>query len=483
MKILTKQPSGKYYTRIVSGGLNGAVAGSPTIKGANVLCNCVGFANGRFNQIINDPDLTGINKAFRYQLVCNAENFIESAKRQGLKISSVPVQGGIMVWQKGKTLGGGDGAGHVAVVEEVYNDGTILTSESGWASWAFKTVRRSNSNGRWGQASAYKFRGCIINPSVTLKTVPAPKLTVDGIGGKATVRALQKFLGTPADGEISGQTKSLAKYHPALKATEYGKGGSTCVKYLQKWLGIKKDGQWGKTTSKALQEVIGIDNDGIFGEASMRALQKYLNTHDKAQYPTKKAEQPKEQPKKNNTVATTVVTAQTPQDKACAWAKKIAADNSYHYVRYGLGKKAHECPVCHKHAKGKYHGWNCIGFAFACWRHGAKIKCKCSCDAMTDQLYKKALNASKANALKIVKDRLNIKDIKLIRSKSGIPLSKLKKGDIITYWKGGKYVHTALYLGNGKIADCTSGRKDNIKYGAKSYTKWKIKLAIRYTGN
>ena len=283
---ITQPKNNKYYIRTVSGGYNGAVAGKPTISGANVLCNCVGYANGRFNEIIGDPELKGVAIKFKYQLVCNAENFIESAKKQGLKISSTPIQGGIMVWQKGKTLGGGDGAGHVAVVEEVYSDGTILTSESGWNAWAFKTVRRSNSNGRWGQASAYKFRGCIINPSVKdAKVVPAPKLTVDGIGGEATVRATQKFLGTPQDGVISGQNKSLAKYYPSLKAVEFGKGGSTCVRYLQKWLGVPQDGVLDQQTIKRWQYVIGVDNDGIFGTASMKAWQKYLNEHDKAVYP------------------------------------------------------------------------------------------------------------------------------------------------------------------------------------------------------
>ena len=46
----TTQPSNnKYYIRQVSGGLNGAVQGQPCIRNANVLCNCVGYANGRFN--------------------------------------------------------------------------------------------------------------------------------------------------------------------------------------------------------------------------------------------------------------------------------------------------------------------------------------------------------------------------------------------------------------------------------------------------
>ena len=80
--------------------------------------------------------------------------------------------------------------------------------------------------------------------------------------------------------------------------------------------------------------------------------------------------------------------------------------------------------------------------------------------------------------------RLGIKDVKVIRMKGGrtIPLAKLKKGDIIAYFNGSTYAHTALYLGDGKIADCTSTRTPNIKYGVKSYTKMSIKAAIRYTG-
>lgn len=289
MKKRTTQPkNNKYYIRTVTGGLNGAVVGKPTIAGANVLCNCVGYANGRFNEICNDPNLTGTAIKFKYQLVCNAENFIESAKKQGLKINSTPIEGGIMVWQKGASLSGNDGAGHVAVVEEVYSDGSILTSESGWNAWAFKTVRRTNANGRWSQASGYKFRGCIINPTIkNPKVVPAPKLAVDGIGGTSTVRAMQKFFGTPEDGVISGQTKTLhAKYYPAFTAVEYGTKGSAVIKKLQKWVNVKQDGILGSATVKAWQKKIGATADGVFGANSMKKWQTYLNTHDKATYPT-----------------------------------------------------------------------------------------------------------------------------------------------------------------------------------------------------
>ena len=193
-------------------------------------------------------------------------------------------------------------------------------------------------------------------------------------------------------------------------------------------------------------------------------------------------EKPAEPPKPEPTPAPVTPKEPSPQDKMCSWAEKIASDNDYHYVKYNLGKKAHECPICHDHDKGTYYGGNCIWFAWASWRHGAGIKCRCSCDAMTDQLYEKVLAASSADALKIVRDRIKVKNIKVLKNKKGLALSRLEKGDIIAYFKGDDYVHTALYLGDGLIADCTSGRKDNIKYGVPSYTKWKIKEAIRYTG-
>lgn len=167
MKVRTSKPSNnKYYMRKANGGYSNAVQGYPMDSKANVLSNCVGYANSRFNEIINDPELKGINKTFKYQLVCNAENFIESAKNQGLKISSTPVVGGIMVWQKGATLSGHDGAGHVAIVEKVIDSNTIYTSESAYGGTAFFNATRKNDNGRWGMGSAYKFRGCVINPSI-----------------------------------------------------------------------------------------------------------------------------------------------------------------------------------------------------------------------------------------------------------------------------------------------------------------------------
>ena len=156
----TSKPSAgnKFYNNGNNGGYSWCINGSPTDKGCNVLANCVGYACGRFNEIIG---------SMKYKtLCCNAENFIERAKQAGLQVVNYPTLGGIMVWQKGATLSGNDGAGHVAVVERIDSANQIYTSESGYGSSAFWNSIRRNDNGRWGLGNGYTFRGCIINPVI-----------------------------------------------------------------------------------------------------------------------------------------------------------------------------------------------------------------------------------------------------------------------------------------------------------------------------
>ena len=153
----------KFYNTKKNGGYSTCVVGKPTYDGLNVLSNCVGYACGRFNEIIGEMKYPSLN--------CNAENFIERAKNTyGLEIVDYPVLGGIMVFQKGETLDGKDGAGHVMIVEDFIDEGTILTSESAWNGTPFYNTKRNNSNGRWGMGKGYKFRGCIVNPSVGVIT-------------------------------------------------------------------------------------------------------------------------------------------------------------------------------------------------------------------------------------------------------------------------------------------------------------------------
>lgn len=169
-RLTRPQAGNKYYIQSPKG-YNGAILGSPKDSKCNVLANCVGYANGRFNEIVGE---------MKYQFICYAENFYAQAQKYKLKVGKEPKLGGIMVWQKGSTLSKVDGAGHVAIVEMIYPDNRIMTSESGWnAKKPWWTQVRTNANGRWGQNSNYIYLGCIYNPNVkdTDKVCPYKKPT------------------------------------------------------------------------------------------------------------------------------------------------------------------------------------------------------------------------------------------------------------------------------------------------------------------
>lgn len=160
-KMRTELPEygNKFYNNGNAGGWSWCITGNPRCDGRNVLANCVGYASGRFNEIIGE---------MRYPEFCsNAENFIEVAQRLGLEISNTPSLGSIMVWQKGATLGEDDGAGHVAIVERVDNDNQVFTSESAYGGSAFFNKSRNNNDLRWNMGEGYTFRGFIVNPSMS----------------------------------------------------------------------------------------------------------------------------------------------------------------------------------------------------------------------------------------------------------------------------------------------------------------------------
>lgn len=165
----------KFYITASKGGYSLCVEGSPKDKDCNVLSNCVGYACGRFNEIIGSMKYPYLN--------CNAENFIERAKSFGLQVCAEPSLGGIMVWQKG-SLSSSDGAGHVAIVERIDGANSVMTSESAYGGSSFYNSNRNNSNGRWGMNASYTYRGCIINPAIGKKiwSNPTPaKKSIDEI--------------------------------------------------------------------------------------------------------------------------------------------------------------------------------------------------------------------------------------------------------------------------------------------------------------
>ena len=292
------EKNNKYYIRQVSGGWNGAVQGKPKDKYCDVLSNCVGYANGRFNEIC------GKNKCM-YQLVCNAENFVERAESYGLKTSSKPQVGAIMCWKKGSTLGGNDGAGHVAIVEKVISDTEVITSESGYGcTTPFWNQNRKIGTGNWGMSSPYKFRCFILNPTpldvestteVPTKTESINKakkdgkIAEDGIWGKETTIALQKLFKVTVTGVVKEQTSPCKPYLISIQksywkfTTKSKSPGDLMIRNLQRILGVPTDGLVGYATISALQNALkkqkyytGIVN-GKLSKETVRAFQKWIN--------------------------------------------------------------------------------------------------------------------------------------------------------------------------------------------------------------
>lgn len=187
----------KYYITKSKGGYSTCIQGKPTDSLCNVLSNCVGYANGAYNE----EHEFGYEK---YHLNCNAENFIERAIASGLSVYQKPMVGGIVVWQKG-SLSSGDGAGHVAIcvwVDNENNPSVMKTAESGYGSKTpFWMTTRKKGSGNWGQNSQYKYRGTIA--PVGYKPEPTPSVTpnVDRDESKDQIEVLIDNLYVRTDGK------------------------------------------------------------------------------------------------------------------------------------------------------------------------------------------------------------------------------------------------------------------------------------------
>ncbi len=143
----------KYYIRKVDGGYSPCIKGNPQHKHLTALSNCVGWAIGRFMEILQ----TQTNPLPHL----NAEDFYNNAK---LPKGQAPKNGAVICWRKGKLWNGNDGAGHVAIVEKVISENEIITSESAYGGMAFYTKRRKKGNGNWGASANYQFMGFIYSP-------------------------------------------------------------------------------------------------------------------------------------------------------------------------------------------------------------------------------------------------------------------------------------------------------------------------------
>jgi surface antigen len=101
--------------------------------------NCTWYAHGRMLQL-------GYSKAALDTMWGNAGTWDNTAKN-GATVSNTPQAPSIAVWEPG--VGGAGGVGHVAVVERVNSDGSILISESNWDKTQYNTRTISRNSRYW----------------------------------------------------------------------------------------------------------------------------------------------------------------------------------------------------------------------------------------------------------------------------------------------------------------------------------------------
>ena len=125
-------------------------ASNPFYQSGYGLPNCTAYAFGRFWEIIGvKPKLS----------LSNAENWFDY--NDGYERGQKAKLGAIICYRKGKAHNSQDGAGHVAVVEDIYPDGSILISESHWKGNIFNTKRLSSD---YFYNNTLTFQGFIYNP-------------------------------------------------------------------------------------------------------------------------------------------------------------------------------------------------------------------------------------------------------------------------------------------------------------------------------
>lgn len=161
------------------------------VNGNSCMPNCVGYAWGRWRELLGAYHRLSRN---------NAEVWYKNTS-DGYSRGQEPKVGAIACWE-----GVGSLAGHVAVVEQVNSDGSIVTSNSGYKSTYFWTqkIKKPYSIG-----SSYKFQGFIYIPMTFDEDKPTeptkPQTFKYNVGDKVIFSGV---LYVNAKGDGAGQSRT-----------------------------------------------------------------------------------------------------------------------------------------------------------------------------------------------------------------------------------------------------------------------------------
>lgn len=127
-------------------------ANNPFYQSGYGLPNCTCYAWGRFYE------LSGTYPALSLR---DAENWYGTS--DGYSRGQTPKLGAVICWSCGVVGDDSDGSGHVAIVEQINSDGSIVTSNSAYGGTLFYTQTLTKESGYTWNA-AYTFQGFIYNP-------------------------------------------------------------------------------------------------------------------------------------------------------------------------------------------------------------------------------------------------------------------------------------------------------------------------------
>lgn len=218
----------KNWIHTSRGGYNSCIL----IKGNSCLPNCVGFAWGRWRQLLGKAP--ALSRA-------NAEDWWSYG--DGYKRGQEPKLGAVACWRKGKAGYGGDGAGHVAIVEHIAADGTVTFSNSAYGGSRFYTHKMKKGN--YSLGGAYVFQGFIYFPeSFDEKPAAKPATPSKPATKTVTYRVVEKS-GMNVRAKASGSSKKVGTVSYGSKIKSSKKSGNWAYIDSKKgWVCIKE----GKTT-------------------------------------------------------------------------------------------------------------------------------------------------------------------------------------------------------------------------------------------
>ena len=143
----------KYYIKTTFGGYNKCIK---IQSDGRVLPNCTGYAYGRFMECqlnVHSCNLSRANAELWYSHIID-----------GYQRGQTPKLGAVICWHSTRS------GGHVAIVEEIKDNGDIVTSNSAYNGNYFymRTLRPPN----YYMGSSYTFQGFIYNPTTFIPPSP-----------------------------------------------------------------------------------------------------------------------------------------------------------------------------------------------------------------------------------------------------------------------------------------------------------------------